>query len=234
MSKKYDSEFMKLLQKHATLNEATGNLKFAGMYASVHIDISFDGTVVSTPHSHVVWFLKHGRWPAEGMYLDHINDDPMDNCPSNLREVTHAENMEKRRGRSVNRNYGSGKYGFGLNVYSDRRDGRHYVTRTLSRGHHGQMKTIKKSVGGYATLAEAEERIKHYIAEIEKHGPDHMPAPDEKKESKHAIRLKAETPRIRSLRKRGHTMHEIAEMTGFCEATIHKVTTDMGIDRRKG
>jgi hypothetical protein len=28
-------------------------------------------------------------------------------------------------------------------------------------------------------------------------------------------------------------MREIAEMTGFCEATIHKVTVDMGIDRRK-
>jgi DNA-binding NarL/FixJ family response regulator len=105
----------------------------------------------------------------------------------------------------------------------------------LSRGHgEGDLKNVRKQLGGFATLAEAEERIKHYVAEIEKHGPDHMPGPDEKKESKHTIRLMAETSRIRALRKQGHTMREIAEKTGFCEATIHKVTTDMGIDRRKG
>jgi hypothetical protein len=108
MGKKDDPEFMALLAKHAKMDEATGNLRFEGMYASVHIDIGWNGTVVSVPHSHVVWFLKHGRWPKDGYNLDHISDDPMDNRIANLQEITHAENQKKRRGRIVSRSYGNG------------------------------------------------------------------------------------------------------------------------------
>src|SRR5262249_55638556 len=121
---------------------------------------------------------------------------PMDNRPDNLCEITQVENQKKRRGRLVYRSYGTSKYGHGMTVNQDKRDGRWYVRRQMSRGHgNGDLKNVRKELGGFDTLAEAEARIKHYIAEIEKHGPDHMPKPDPKKESKHTIRLKAETRR---------------------------------------
>lgn len=44
---------------------------------------------------HVIFALKHGRWPQAS--IDHINGDPLDNRPENLRECTHAQNMWNKR-----------------------------------------------------------------------------------------------------------------------------------------
>jgi hypothetical protein len=38
---------------------------------------------------HVVFALTHNYWPSE---IDHINNDPSDNRPCNLREVTRSQN----------------------------------------------------------------------------------------------------------------------------------------------
>lgn len=38
---------------------------------------------------HIVWRVVHGYWPSE---IDHIDGDRTNNCISNLREVTRAEN----------------------------------------------------------------------------------------------------------------------------------------------
>jgi hypothetical protein len=101
------------------------------------------------------------------MVLDHVNDDPMDNRPENLQEVTQAENQKKRRGRVVYRSYGTSKYGHGIHVHHDMRDGRWYVRRQLSRGHgDGDLKNVRKQLGGFATLAEAEERIKYSFYQV--------------------------------------------------------------------
>lgn len=44
----------------------------------------------------VIWAMHHGRWPAPGMDIDHLNADVHDNRPQNLAEVTEAENERRR------------------------------------------------------------------------------------------------------------------------------------------
>jgi hypothetical protein len=165
-AKKHEADFQAALKKHVRLDEATGDIKFDGLYASCYVNVCWKGGIISLPHAHLVWFLKHGRWPAEDMIIDHKNDDPMDNRPDNLQELTHTENQKKRRGRVVYRSYGSGRYGPGMNIHRDKRDGRYYVTHQASRGHgNGDLKNVKIGLGGFETLAEAEARVASFLAE---------------------------------------------------------------------
>ena len=39
-----------------------------------------------------VWTVCHGRWPAEGITLDHLNGNKLDNRIENLRECSPSEN----------------------------------------------------------------------------------------------------------------------------------------------
>jgi hypothetical protein len=230
MSKKNDVEFMEVLNEHVGLNESTGNLSFTNLYASIYINIGWRGSVVSVPYSHVVWFKKHGRWPNEGLTIDHINNDPMDNRPVNLQELTIEENQKRRRGRIVYRTYGKGKYGYGMYIHADQRDGRFYITRTLSRGHGvGDLKTVKKSLGGFDTLEEAERKVVLFVEEIRANDLSHMPEYNGPNQKKSSIKLMVETKRIRELRASGHTMQEIADITGFSLTTIFHKTKNMGI-----
>ena len=89
-----------------------------------------------------------------------------------------------------------------------------------------------KGLAGYDTLKEAEAAIARFVAEIEANVPDHMP-PAEKKQNRRTIRLQKMTPKIRNMRSERVTIAEIARETGFCEATIHNVTKDMAVDRRR-
>jgi hypothetical protein len=234
-AKKQDAEFQAALRKYGTFNRETGTVKFKDMYVSCYANVCWKGGIISIPLAHLSWFYEHGKWPADGMVIDHVNDDPMDNRPENLREITQAENQEKRRGRMVYRSYGTGKYGYGIGIHSDKRDGRHYITRTLSRGHHSNaLKTVKRALGGYATLAEAEARVEQVIAEIEANGDAYVPdakAPNKKAETN---ALDAAIPRLRELRKQGHTFQEIANMTGFTVIAVYHRTKDVTVDRRKG
>ena len=50
------------------------------------------------PYGVCVWAFINGRWPEEGMVIDHINRNPFDHRPHNLREVTRSENTRNRRG----------------------------------------------------------------------------------------------------------------------------------------
>jgi hypothetical protein len=42
-----------------------------------------------------LWAAYHGRWPAAGMDIDHLNADVHDNRPENLAEVTDAANRKR-------------------------------------------------------------------------------------------------------------------------------------------
>jgi len=46
----------------------------------------------------VVYFLTHNNWPT--VFIDHINGDPSDNRPENLREVDHGWNIRSSRVKS--------------------------------------------------------------------------------------------------------------------------------------
>lgn len=166
ISKKYDKELIDTLLKTITLDKDTGHIKSNDLYISHYVNICWKGTVVSVPIAHLIWLLTYGKWPSEGKVIDHVNDDALDNRPINLQEITHEENNYKRRGRKVSRNFGKTKYGHGIYINLDKRDGRYYVTHTPSRGQTGENKTIKLSIGGADTLQGAEQIVKDYIEEL--------------------------------------------------------------------
>jgi hypothetical protein len=165
---KRDPAFTRAVLDTMRLDPKTGSLRFEGMYVSAHLDIGWKGSVVSVPVSHVVWLAAHGRWPAEGLHLDHLDNDPLNNKLANLAEVTHTENQRRRRGRTVSHAYGTGKYGHGISVNMDKRDGRFYVSRQMSRGHgNGDLKNVRVSLGGFATLAAAESKVRRVIRRLD-------------------------------------------------------------------
>ena len=74
------------------------NTRIAGKkaFTSVNSDGYYIGSLLNKPikaHS-VVWALTHGAWPKGE--IDHVNGDPTDNRPENLRDVSHTENVKNR------------------------------------------------------------------------------------------------------------------------------------------
>jgi hypothetical protein len=228
---KRDPDFIEHVRKHTTLDKETGTLKFDKFYVAVHLNFQWKGNKVFMPHSHFVWFLTRGSWPKEGYVIDHINDDPQDNRPENLQELTHAESQEKRRGRMVYRSYGTGKYGYGLYVHHDKRDNRYYITRHLSRGHgKGDLKSIRRGLGGFDTIEEAEEAVRKNIDLIKSEGLDYLPQSPtaEKKITKN---LNTMTETFREMRRSGMTLQEIQDATGFKSGVYNRIK-DIGVDGR--
>lgn len=160
---KKDPELIEALKKYVTIDKDTGEIKCTDIYMSVYVNISWKGGIVSIPYSHLAFLLTYGRWPENSLVIDHINDDPLDNRPSNLQEITPEENNKKRRNRKTYRNYGTGKYGYGFGIYRDKRDGKYYVSRCLPRAETKTDKTVKLSYGNYTSIQDAEYAIKSMI-----------------------------------------------------------------------
>ena len=49
------------------------------------------------PYGVCVWAFLNGRWPEEGKVIDHINRNPFDHRPFNLREVSRSANVKNAR-----------------------------------------------------------------------------------------------------------------------------------------
>lgn len=95
----------------------------------------------------VVFALKHGRWPTAE--IDHINGDPSDNRPCNLREATSAENKLNRRRQSNNR---SGWKGVHI-----RHDGKAWCSQIRHKGKvltlGSTFKTKEEAAAAYAAAS---------------------------------------------------------------------------------
>ena len=81
--------------KHAGREALTCRKKFGHLAGTL-----FDREVKA---HRVVWCIIHGEWPTG--YIDHINHDPSDNRPENLRLVNEKDNAKNR---SANRQKASG------------------------------------------------------------------------------------------------------------------------------
>lgn len=90
----------------------------------------------------VIWAMTHGRWPGEGMVIDHIDGDPANNHPANLREVSQQVNTQNRRRVRCVSKAGSRVPG----VY--RRRGKYHVRLTVDG--------TSVPLGSFGTLGEAE------------------------------------------------------------------------------
>lgn len=53
------------------------------------------------PAHRIAWLLTHGRWPVDR--IDHIDGNPTNNSLSNLREATHAQNVQNQKRRADNK-----------------------------------------------------------------------------------------------------------------------------------
>lgn len=119
----YDTETGALFWKHRQESEfpsirvaASWNTKNAGKEAGW---VGRDGyrriTLGNRSHlaHRIIWLMVYGDWPED--QVDHIDQDRLNNCLSNLRSVSNAENAKNR---SLPTNNVSGVIGVSLSVES--------------------------------------------------------------------------------------------------------------------
>lgn len=138
-------------------------------YATLHIIIREEGKtqqVITAPLSHLVWFLTRGTWPTVGMHIDHIDDNPLNNSPSNLKEITPEENHAKRKGKRT-RAYGRTKYGHGIFVWYSKTNKKYCVNRRFPVGEVRKDKDHIAWIGWTDTIEEAEKLIEEYSESLQ-------------------------------------------------------------------
>lgn len=98
LKKRFEFDF----ETGAIFNKKTGNRidkvhHFKGQSSSntryKQVQMHLGGQNVKISAHRMIWAIVHGRWPAEGMDIDHKNSNTQDNRPSNLEEVTEKENI---------------------------------------------------------------------------------------------------------------------------------------------
>ena len=156
-------EFKKYILDHYSLNEVTGEITLKGSYARLKIEIVHKKQTVTMTYAHLVFFLKNKNWPKEGMHIDHKDDNPFNNHPDNLIELTVKENHAKRRGKS-NGQYGRGKYGYGIWVQYDKKKKYYSALRRPPMSEYDNNRKIY--VGCSKNLKELELKIENHIQSI--------------------------------------------------------------------
>lgn len=96
----------------------------------------------------LVWLYVHGRFPARGVELDHVNGDKSDNRLCNLREASHTQN------------------GFNTGLRKNNTSGFKGVTWSPSRARWEAKIDVDgktKRIGRYKTIEEAAEARRAFI-----------------------------------------------------------------------
>jgi hypothetical protein len=104
----------------------------------------------------VIWAIYYGAWPTGN--IDHINGNPADNRISNLRQVSHKENMRNQKRRSDNK---SGAVGVSWRERDHK--WRAYISDVSGAKHLGSFLSKDDAI---AARAEAEKRLGYH----ENHG----------------------------------------------------------------
>lgn len=124
------------------------------VYCTVSIRIQWQNSHLIVPLAHLIWILNTGEWPKDGLHIDHIDDNSINNAFNNLQEVTLQQNNFKKRGRGSPK-YGSGKYGFGLGISKDRDRNKYKVYQVLPI-ENKERKQIKVWLGRFNSIEDAE------------------------------------------------------------------------------
>ncbi len=87
----------------------------------------------------VIWALHYGEWPTHE--IDHEDGNRLNNCISNLRDVTHQKNMQNK---ALYKSNNSGAHG----VFFDKKKDRwlSYITVNRSRKHIGTFNNFYEAI----------------------------------------------------------------------------------------
>ena len=110
------------------------------------ISLTQDGKSNSFIASRVCWFLTYGYWPTGD--IDHINHDITDNRLTNLREISHQDNL---RYRKIPKDNKSGYKGVRKKYKSSWQA---YITINRKQIHLGTFKTPEEAALAYDDAAE--------------------------------------------------------------------------------
>ena len=87
-----------ILRKNGKILRHTTNGGTGKKYKVYHLTVPGFGSESSGGRNYciqghtLIFALVHRRWPRDGYVLDHIDDNPFNNHPDNLRELTYLEN----------------------------------------------------------------------------------------------------------------------------------------------
>ena len=96
----------------------------------------------------LIWLVVHGRWPRD--VIDHVNGDRADNRLSNLRECSHAENMQ-----NISKQPGKSSQFLGV-CYIARRG--YWVASITTNGRRTRLGIFSDEAAAYAAYCEAKRK----------------------------------------------------------------------------
>jgi hypothetical protein len=76
-------------KEHHFRGQSSSNTRYKQVQFGLH------GEMVKICAHRMIWAVVHGRWPNDGMVIDHLNSDTHDNRPCNLKEETIANNARR-------------------------------------------------------------------------------------------------------------------------------------------